>query len=38
MQTLLDYEDEDWTATEKAILALDEKYPNAIPIFGGLVV
>lgn len=23
------------TATQKAIEALDEKYPNAIPIFGG---
>jgi hypothetical protein len=38
MQTLTEllcYEDEDWSATEKAILALDEKYPNAIAIFGG---
>lgn len=35
MQTLLGYEEEDWNASEKAILALDEKYPNAIPIFGG---
>ena len=23
------------SATEKAIISLDEKYPNAIPIFGG---
>jgi hypothetical protein len=38
MQTLTEllcYEDEDWSATEKAILALDEKYPKAIAIFGG---
>jgi hypothetical protein len=30
-----DEDDEEWSATEKAILALDEKYPNAIAIFGG---
>lgn len=35
MQTLLGYEEDHWSASEKAILALDEKYPNAIPIFGG---
>jgi hypothetical protein len=38
MQTLselLGYEEDHWSATEKAILALDEKYKNAVPIFGG---